>query len=171
MDVELLRTGTYLFPPVCTCCLTPTEEEKEIACSQQQYSGSMVVTTTSKIGIPLCHECKGHQRAGCLPVILAGLVFIVIQAGWGLLFRRGMEENPESGLSIIGALFPLLLFIVLPVFYIWYRRFRWPGNHPGHARMTIPVKMNVSNEKIRFTFYSEEYGRLFAEANKIFKYK
>ena len=162
IKVSLPMGGIYSFPKRCTCCLSPTDNTMTIESSKKVAEDYSTVTyEKTSLDVPLCKECKAHQRAGCLLIPLLWIGFTFITTSIFLLISR-IAENQSSVPSIVSISGNFL--IILPiVLFIVYRKRWWPKKHPGHARVSRPVKKSEDGKT--FIFYNREYGRLFAEAN------
>lgn len=167
MKVKLPSGFVYLSPQICTCCLSPTEETKELHHSRQvaadAYSGTY---ETTSVELPLCRDCKAHQKAGhvTFPLIALGILLLTL-----LLLIPTMhylEEWSTWAIILITSL-SLSVFIFPPMLFEVYRNIWWPKKHPGHARASTPVRYKVNADNtITFVFYNRDYGKLFAEVNK-----
>lgn len=149
----------FVFPRQCSCCLEPTNEDKEIKYTIKEGFGATVTSKTYSIHVPLCGQCKAHQNHGVFAVILIMAVAIILFAIIPIMFPKDVVV---SVLRITG----LLFFLVPTLLILLYFNYWWPKRHPGHAKVGKPIKCVLDTDSATFVFFNDEYGQMFIDANR-----
>ncbi|APR87322.1 hypothetical protein A7982_12671 [Minicystis rosea] len=131
----VFKSKAYAFPPVCACCLAPTQRT-ETGTSTRTIGIPMVaaVKKTFSYEYPFCEACAGIKRrfhtesgySGCLP----GIAAIIGLAVGKLAGLRGAAWTA----CIVAAALGLVLSVVLLNVHGRRARTKVLADNPGHPR-------------------------------------
>ena len=87
-----IQGNRFVVPPLCTCCLKPTDSKEKISYSSQMQRGRTTTTRTISVDMPICNECLRHRSMfieslvwmGLWSLLLGALVMIVALVGFGV---------------------------------------------------------------------------------------
>ena len=153
------------FPKFCTCCMTPTHQKQKI--HSYHVEKSSVVNKeirTVEIDVPICDECRAHQRKFYLLKKLLILISIICGVFLGTYmiinhYDDGLIPVATWGISILT--FFLLTLIV--------RTKELSNKHTSrYESVTITSPFLALGNPIAFvifTFTNFEYAKIFRNAN------
>ncbi|MFG1691141.1 hypothetical protein ACGF5M_03115 [Gemmatimonadota bacterium] len=97
---------------------------------------------------------------GLIPVALVGVLTIALLATG--TDDAGADRFLAPFIIVSIALFAIAFSAI--AYYFWI----WPARNPGHvdAGTPGPVGVQISSVAVHFTFRNDDYGKLFAEANR-----
>ncbi len=78
----------FSIPPLCTCCLTPTENKENVRYSMTTQHGNIKTTRSIAVDMPICNECLKHRKKYkwllvlicSISIIIGGIVFAILTA-------------------------------------------------------------------------------------------
>ena len=152
------------FPQRCCCCMAKTFDTLKVLGSVED---SIESTFPYGLRVPFCHECKGHRKAAqrwtLIPLALVGVLIVAVLADIGVAGDEAViYQMIVPWVVVSGALFAIVFSAVAYYYSIW------PARNPSHAHVGVPGPANVqiSSVEVHFFFDNDDYGRLFAEANR-----
>lgn len=153
------------FPKFCTCCMTPTNQKQKIYSYYVEKSSVVTKETrTIEIDVPICEECRVHQRKFFLLKKLLILISIICGVFLGTYmiinhFDDGLIPVATWGISLL--MFFLLTLIV--------RTKELSNKHTArYESVTVTSPFLALGKPIAFvifTFTNFEYAKIFQNAN------
>ena len=153
------------FPQFCTCCMTPTNQKQKIYSYYVEKSSVVTKETrTIEIDVPICDECRAHQRKFYLLKKLLILISIICGVFLGTYmiinhFDDGLIPVATWGISLL--MFFLLTLIV--------RTKELSNKHTArYESVTVTSPFLALGKPIAFvifTFTNFEYAKIFQNAN------
>ena len=160
-----MDNGKIYFPPFCTCCMTPTDKKQQIYSYYVEKSSVVSKETrTIEIEVPICDECRAHQRKFSVLRRFLSLLSILFGIFLGVYMMINRYDDGLIPIATFGASSLMFLLLTLVV-----RTKELSKNHTARyesVTVTSPMlALGLPISFVIFTFTNFEYARLFQKAN------
>lgn len=162
-----IDSGTDIkFPQFCTCCMAPTNQKQRIYSYYVEKSSVVSKETrTIEIEVPICEECRAHQRK--FSILKKLLLLFAILCGAFLSTYMLINHHYEGGLL------PMVAWgLSLPLFFLLTLIVRTKELSKQHTAryesvtVTSPMMaLGLPISFVIFTFTNFEYAKIFQNAN------
>lgn len=153
-----VKGNRVFIPPLCTCCLTPTENKETISSVIDQGYFSRTIRTFS-LGFPICSNCQAHRKQISIKKWILIISSLLIPFITFVILRDMMLDYYT--VAVIYVMLTIAAYLLIG-YYI-----RLPLLTPEHSSWEESVSMRhiEKGNTVIFQFTNWRYATFFAEAN------